>query len=78
MDSPRVQSRGYATQLINNLLDYGKKIGFTSFLLDTAKYMTAAQHIYRKAGFTEIDEYPEAETPSMLKGYVVYMEKKEL
>jgi ribosomal protein S18 acetylase RimI-like enzyme len=52
-------------------------LGCTSFLLDTAKFAHAAQHLYKSAGFEEIDPYPESEIDSVMRPYWMYMEKKE-
>ena len=38
--------------------------------------MTAAQHVYRSAGFQEREKYPETEVPPELQPYWIYMEKK--
>ncbi len=72
---PLHRGKGYGKQLLNQLLKNGREFGFTSFLLETSKFMTAAQRIYRNAGFTEREEYPESETPAILRPYQMYMEK---
>ena len=38
--------------------------------------MTVAQHIDKSNGFVEIEEYPEVETPIILRQYQVFMEKQ--
>jgi len=55
----------------------GREFGFSSFLLETSKFMTIAHHLYKSAGFIEREEYPESETPKTLRSYQIYMEKKE-
>jgi ribosomal protein S18 acetylase RimI-like enzyme len=74
---PSFRGRGYGKQLLNKLLEKGREFGFSAFRLETSKFMKAAQHIYRSAGFVEIGEYPEVETPVMLRQYQVFMEKIE-
>jgi hypothetical protein len=37
--------------------------------------MTAAQHVYRSAGFREIVKYTETEVPPEMQPYWIYMEK---
>jgi ribosomal protein S18 acetylase RimI-like enzyme len=74
---PRYRGRGYGKQLLEKLLDVGKELRCSSFLLETSKFMTVAQHIYTSAGFIERDEYPESETPPILRQYQLFMEKKE-
>jgi len=44
-------------------------------LLDSGRFMTNAQNLYRLAGFIEIEEYPESEIPSELRHLWIFMEK---
>jgi GNAT superfamily N-acetyltransferase len=75
------RGKGYAKQLFIRLLEEGRKIGVTCFQLRTPVFSAAAHHIYRSAGFKEVEEYPESLMPiqpSQLQPYSIYMEKKEL
>ena len=74
---PFYRGRGYGKQMLNRLLEVGRKFGCSSFLLETSKFMTVAQHIYRAAGFIEREEYPESETPTVFRQYQLFMEKTE-
>lgn len=74
---PLYRGRGYGKQMMNKLLDVGREFGCSSFVLETSKFMAVAQHIYKSAGFTEREEYPECETPIEFRQYQVYMEKIE-
>jgi len=74
---PLYRGRGYGKQMLNRLLDVGREFGCSSFRLETARFMTVAQHIYKSAGFIEREEYPESETPLILRPYQLFMEKKE-
>lgn len=74
---PLHRGKGYGKQMVNELLKAGREFGCSSFFLETSKFMTVAQHIYRSAGFVEREEYPESETPSILRPYQMYMEKRE-
>ena len=74
---PLYRGRGYGKQMLNKLLEVGREFGCSSFLLETSKFMTVAQHIYKSAGFVEREEYPESETPKIFRSYQIYMEKKE-
>jgi hypothetical protein len=47
-------------------------------LIDTGLFMTAAQHVYRSAGFQEREIYPETEVPPGLQSYWIYMETKSV
>ena len=74
---PRYRGRGYGRRMLNRLLEDGRKLGCSAFRLDTPKWAHAAQHIYRSAGFTEREAYPESEIPPLLQPYWIWMEKKE-
>jgi ribosomal protein S18 acetylase RimI-like enzyme len=71
------RGRGYGKQMLDKLLEAGREFGCSSFLLETAKFCTAAQHIYKSAGFRERREYPESEVPATFRPYWLFMEKKE-
>lgn len=73
---PAYRGRGYGKQMLNKLLEASRDFGCSSFLLETAKFMAVAQHIYKSAGFVERDAYPESETPVVLRRYQIFMEKK--
>jgi putative acetyltransferase len=70
------RGRGYGKQMLKKLIEAGREFGCSLFLLETSKFMTAAQHIYKSAGFIEREEYPESETPTILRPYQIFMEKK--
>jgi len=75
---PTYRGRGYGKQMLNKLLGAGRKFGCSTFVLDTAKFMTAAQHIYKSAGFKERKEYPESEIPAAFRPYWLFMELSTL
>jgi len=74
---PIYRARGYGKQMLDKLLNVGREFGCSSFLLETSKFMTVAQHIYKSAGFIERKEYPESETPTVFRQYQLFMEKTE-
>lgn len=77
---PEYRGKGYAKQLFLRLIEEGRKIGVTCFQLRTPVFSPAAQHIYRSAGFREVEEYPESLIPNIpppFQPYWIYMEKKE-
>lgn len=73
---PQYRGRGYAQQLLDRLLEAGREFGYTTFRLATPKFAHAGQHIYRKAGFVDIEEYRDVSNPIARK-YWICMEKKE-
>jgi len=74
---PPYRGRGYGRRMLTKLLEVGREFGCSTFLLETSKFMTVAQHIYKSAGFIEREEYPEIETPTILRPYQLFMEKRE-
>ena len=62
--------------MLNRLMEAGEEFGYTSLRLDTPRFSRTAQHIYRSAGFDEIEEYPESEIPPMIRQYWLFMEKR--
>ena len=72
---PNFRGNGYGKALLKQLLNKGKEFGCSKILLDTGLFMTAAQHVYRSAGFREIAKYPETEVPPEMQPYWLYMEK---
>ena len=74
---PQYRGRGLGKKMLNKLLEAGRELGCTTFILDSARFMHAAHHIYRSAGFKDRGEYPESEPPEILRKYWIYMEKKE-
>lgn len=70
------RGNGFGKVLLNRLIDMGKQSGCSRILLDTGKFMTSAQNVYRSAGFREIVKYPETEVPKEMQPYWIYMEKR--
>ena len=74
---PKFRGRGLAKEMLNRLMDRGRELGYSTFLLDVWKLGYPARHIYTSAGFKEIARYPESESPSFMAPYYMFMEKKE-
>ena len=75
---PDFRGHGYGKAVLKKLIDVGKRFGCTRIRLDTGLFMSAAQHVYRLAGFQKIEKYPETEVPLEMQPYWIYMEKKLL
>ncbi|MBL4605246.1 MAG: GNAT family N-acetyltransferase [Flavobacteriaceae bacterium] len=52
---PKTRGKGLGAKLINTCLEKAKEFGFDECYLETMPYMTAAQKLYKKNGFTLID-----------------------
>ncbi len=72
----KFRRNGFGKALFKQLINKGKEFRCSRILLDTGLFMTAAQHVYRSAGFQEIAKYPETEVPPEMQPYWLYMEKK--
>ena len=57
------QGRGLGRQLLEALLIAARQEGYQEARLDTPGLMPAAHRLYRTAGFTPCDPYPESEIP---------------
>jgi len=73
---PEYRGQGLGKALLEQILRKAKEFRFSTIRLETGKFMTTAQFIYHEAGFREIDEYPEIETPPPLRPYWLFMEKE--
>lgn len=51
---PEARGRGAAHALLRLLLDEMRRLGYRRCYLETTSWMTAAQKLYRKAGFAEL------------------------
>ena len=51
------RGKGYGKKMLKLLIEKAKELGYSTLRLDTGNHSTAAQHIYRKAGFKERGYY---------------------
>ena len=73
---PEHRGRGFGKKLFSKVMETGREFGYSTFRLATPRFAHAAQHVYRSAGFKEIDEYREVAYP-ILSQYWISMEKRE-
>ncbi|MHA2290490.1 MAG: GNAT family N-acetyltransferase [Promethearchaeota archaeon] len=72
---PEYRGYGYGKKILDQLLKKRKEFGFSSIRLDTGNFMTAAQRVYRLAGFQERERYLESEVPEVFLPHWQFMEK---
>lgn len=74
---PRTRGKGYGKGILNWLEERAREFGFSKLRLDTAEFAEAAVHIYRKAGFKEIQRYigGEWDERSDVEAIQIFMEK---
>tara|TARA_B100001146_G_scaffold200791_1_gene191649 strand:- start:241 stop:729 length:489 start_codon:yes stop_codon:yes gene_type:complete len=53
--SAEARGRGLGSEMMNVCLTFAKEQGFTQCYLETLPYMKAAQKLYKRSGFREID-----------------------
>lgn len=53
--APEIRGTGYAEKIIEKCLEYAKAKGFEICYLETLSFMTAAQKLYKRIGFENID-----------------------
>jgi putative acetyltransferase len=53
--APEIRGTGYAELIIKKCLEFAKEAGFEQCYLETLSFMTAAQKLYKRIGFEDID-----------------------
>jgi len=71
---PELRGRGYGREMMVKLEEKARELGYSTLRLDTAWFLEAAVHVYRKAGFVERGKYPGTESEG--DSNYIYMEKK--
>jgi len=66
---PNFQRRGFAQQILDALEIAAKQLGYAALHLDTTSKQTAAQSLYRKNGYVEVDR------KSWRDAEMIFMEK---
>jgi ribosomal protein S18 acetylase RimI-like enzyme len=74
-NKPEYRGNGYGRMMLYQLLLEGDKLGFKSYYLDTPKFAYAAQGLYKSAGFTFCEPYPESKIGPAFSPYWLYMQK---
>ena len=54
---PAFRGRGLGRALTEMIIAAAREIGYKEMLLDTLPFLQSAQHIYRAAGFREMEKY---------------------
>jgi ribosomal protein S18 acetylase RimI-like enzyme len=71
---PEARNRGLGRALLNQLLKEARQIGYERVRLDSARFMTEAHKLYRRAGFHEIEAYEGSEIPKEFQNHWIFME----
>lgn len=73
---PEYRGKGFGKELLKRLIEKSKEFGYSTLRLESAKFMPAAHHVYRSAGFKERGKYSGGETPEWALPHCIFMEKK--
>ena len=73
---PQYRGRGLGRALLETIIEEAEEVGYPAVRLDSARFMKEAHALYRSAGFSEIDPYPESEMPSEFQKHWVFMERQ--
>ena len=71
---PAYRRKGVGRALVDATIKEVRAAGYSTLRLDSARFMTDAQALYRSAGFREISPYPQSEIPEQFRVYWVFME----
>ncbi len=71
---PVYRGKKIGRNLLNQLIQEAKEIGYSKILLDSAQFMREAHSLYRSVGFIDIELYPETEMSEDFQKHMVYME----
>lgn len=71
---PAARGTGLGRTLVDRLLDTARSMNAAKVLIDTGRFMTQAQALYRSLGFKTVERYAESENDPAFAPYLVYME----
>lgn len=72
---PECRGRHVGSRLLDGLLEEAARLGASTVRLDTARFMTEAQRLYRSRGFAERTPYQGTEIPQHLQQYWIFFER---
>ena len=73
---PRWRDRHVGSALLDALLDEARARRANLVRLDTCRFMTDAQRLYRSRGFVERPPYEGTEIPERLRQYWIFFERR--
>jgi len=75
--APDWRNRHVGSAILDRLLDQAGELGATTVLLDTCRFMTEAQQLYRSRGFVERPPYQGTEIPPRLQDHWIFFERSQ-
>ena len=73
--APAWRNRRVGSAILDQLLDMAREMGASTVLLDTCRFMTDAQRLYRSRGFVERPPYEGTEIPLRLQHLWIFFER---
>jgi len=73
--APAWRHRQVGSAILDQLLDIAVEMGASTVLLDTCRFMTDAQRLYRSRGFAERPPYEGTEIPLRLQHLWIFFER---
>jgi GNAT superfamily N-acetyltransferase len=73
--APEWRDRHLGSAILDRLLEEARKMGATTVRLDTCRFMTDAQRLYRSRGFVERTPYEGTEIPTRLQHLWIFFER---
>jgi ribosomal protein S18 acetylase RimI-like enzyme len=73
--APEARSLHIGSRLLDRLIETAGEAGNNVIRLDTARFMSEAQRLYRSRGFTEIPPYEGTEIPAHLHQHWLFFER---
>ena len=72
---PRFRGRHISSAILDRLIAEARAMGAATLRLDTCRFMSDAQRLYRSRGFAERSRYEGTEIPARLQQHWVYFER---
>jgi len=72
---PEARSLHLGSLILDRLIDEARAMGAQIVRLDTVRFMTDAQRLYRSRGFTERSPYEGTEIPESIRKYWLFFER---
>jgi GNAT superfamily N-acetyltransferase len=74
--APSVRGERIGSAILDRLIEEARAMNARILRLDTCRFMTDAQRLYRSRGFHERDPYPETEIPPRIQQHWLFFERK--
>lgn len=74
--APEARGRHLGSAILDRLIAEAGETGARLLRLDTCRFMTDAQRLYRSRGFSERDPYPETEIPPRIQRHWLFFERE--